>query len=224
MKSQIFISLKNFSVFSYKYILQLLWQFPQIVVGVIFLQLLKIFVGIQKVGYYKGTMVFETNKEKWGGMSFGKCIVGQKGIKAYPDDPLFQHEYGHYIQSRKLGWYYLSKIGIPSLLSNNSKPHNDHPVEQDANARAYEYFSKTVKGFNYKDKQGSYITKWSKNYNAINGYNWELHFSEDTNTKVRSNCVLKLLWYDYLIYPLNFLLIGIVISGLLNAIILNRRY
>jgi hypothetical protein len=27
------------------------------------------------------------------------------------------HEYGHYIQSQEMGWAFLPKVGIPSLLS-----------------------------------------------------------------------------------------------------------
>ena len=48
-----------------------------------------------------------------GGMSLGKYIfVPKKGV----DMDLVKHEYGHTIQSKYLGWFYLLVIGLPSLI------------------------------------------------------------------------------------------------------------
>lgn len=43
-----------------------------------------------------------------------------------------------------MGWAYLPRVGIPSLLSTGD--HDYHPVEQDANARAIQYFYKRTNG------------------------------------------------------------------------------
>lgn len=56
------------------------------------------------------------------------------------------HEFGHCLQSRISGPTYLFKFGLPSLRSVTVKGHNLHPVEQDANFRARQYFSK-LNGF-----------------------------------------------------------------------------
>ncbi len=57
---------------------------------------------------------------------------------------LYMHEYGHYIQSQKLGFSYLFKVGIPSLKSFNKDPDNHHnqSYEVNANIEAYNYFKK----------------------------------------------------------------------------------
>jgi hypothetical protein len=82
-------------------------------------------------------------------------------------DPLFMHEYGHYLQSQDLGLSYLFDIGIPSMISafdpetisgdDISNPYglNTHDVskhERDANRRAAVYFStKGVDWTNHTD-------------------------------------------------------------------------
>ena len=66
-------------------------------------------------------------------------------------DPLYMHEYGHYLQSQRFGFCYLYKIGIPSLISStldidlDYAPyhlHNLTSMETDANKRAAYYFKK----------------------------------------------------------------------------------
>ncbi|MEK9609850.1 MAG: hypothetical protein VW058_09335, partial [Flavobacteriaceae bacterium] len=64
------------------------------------------------------------------------------------NNSLFQHEYGHVLQSRAFGWGYISRVGIPSALDNEAYGrHAFHPVEADANRRAFLYFNEEVKGF-----------------------------------------------------------------------------
>ena len=78
----------------------------------------------------------------------------EKGNFTPYNDPLFAHEYGHYIQSQRTGWGYLFSHGIPSLLSANRnkgkrKKHGSdwlsaHHVfwtEIDANKKAADYFT-----------------------------------------------------------------------------------
>ena len=48
----------------------------------------------------------------------------------------FIHEYGHYIQSKAVGPFYLTKYALPSLFTDNYSK-----AEKDANMRAYDYFS-----------------------------------------------------------------------------------
>lgn len=47
-----------------------------------------------------------------GGISLGKYII----ISQWAKKATVMHEYGHCIQSRYLGWFYLLVIGIPSLV------------------------------------------------------------------------------------------------------------
>ncbi|THU34988.1 hypothetical protein FAM09_23670 [Niastella caeni] len=121
------------------------WQLPQTTIGHASAAMLNTFGGVRSVGYYGGATVVETNRDNWGGITQGSFIIGDRGIRAKPNDPLFQHEYGHYIQSQLFGPLYYGKVGIPSVLSKD--PHELHPAEQDANARAFAYFNKHVPGY-----------------------------------------------------------------------------
>ena len=107
---------------------------------------------------------------KWGGITLGSYIIGDNTIEAHPDNPLFQHEYGHYLQSQSMGWAYLPRVGIPSVLSSGT--HDYHPVEQDANARAIQYF--------YKQTNGTVDWKFDINPIGIRENNWTM---DDYNTE-----------------------------------------
>lgn len=94
-----------------------------------------------------------------GGITQGSYIVGGPLLSADPRNDIFQHEYGHYRQSMEMGWTYYSRVGIPSLLSTSfftgDYYHKYHPVEVDANNRAFMYFSQTVEGFGPSDWNSS---------------------------------------------------------------------
>lgn len=132
-------------------------------------------------------------------------------MRADPNNPYFQHEYGHYIQSQSSGWFYLSKYAIPSLLSKGD--HDLHPVEQDANIRALKYFHKNISGY----------SGWQFGYNPIEDYDETKSYDDLSNQDALENGHLGLSWYDYLMTPLNFTGGGIIIPGLINALILNKN-
>ena len=62
---------------------------------------------------------------------------GNRGLYADPHNRLFQHEYGHYLQSQSMG---------PAF----------QPFEQDANRRAFLYFNKNVDGFYQTEEEYLY--------------------------------------------------------------------
>lgn len=67
---------------------------------------------------------------------------------------MFQHEYGHYLQSQTFGLAYLFMVGVPSIIS--ASQHNHHmyqKYERDASLRAFLYFNKYEEGF-YKTAEG----------------------------------------------------------------------
>lgn len=125
------------------------WEMPQTILGYGLAQGLNIFNDVKSVTYYGGATVTETKSSGWSAVTLGSYIAGREGIKADPYNALFQHEYGHYLQSQAWGPMYLGKAGIPSILDTKGRKgdHDLHPIEQDANARAFEYFNKNVKGF-----------------------------------------------------------------------------
>lgn len=148
------------------------WQLPQTIAGYSFSQGHNLFNGVKSVDYYGGATVVESYSEHWGGITLGSYINGQRGIKADPSNWLFQHEYGHYLQSQASGWAYLPRYGLPSAFSKENAsfgPEDDHdynPVEQDANARAIAYFSER-EGLDFK---------WNFNKNPIGfeGTSWSM--------------------------------------------------
>lgn len=95
-----------------KHSLLTLWQLPQILIGKFLLLIYKKDIEtteeLKDITYYfiKGFR---------GGISLGTIIlVNARYIYGYNNT--LKHEYGHTIQSKKLGWLYLLVIGIPSAI------------------------------------------------------------------------------------------------------------
>ena len=79
------------------------WCFPQMLLGF----LVKIFTKARKVGDH-----YEWDIEV-GSLSLGEYIFLCPGH--YGDEETLKHEFGHTIQSRRLGWLYLLVIALPSI-------------------------------------------------------------------------------------------------------------
>ena len=140
---------KNFGGRTWELISRFTWQLPQTITGFTTAHYTNVCRDVYGVDYYDGATVLETS---WGGGSFtlGSYIELGNDEHIYEEyrnpvtgnieealNPTFMHEYGHYIQSQKVGPFYFYKYAIPSVLTDNfSKP------ERDANYRAYNYFSK----------------------------------------------------------------------------------
>lgn len=89
-----------------KRFLLILWQLPQYILGTI----IKVIIKAKSSRNYKDAKIYYWNNK--GGMSLATNIFvhdnfGEKDI---------MHEYGHTIQSRYLGWFYLIIIGLPSFI------------------------------------------------------------------------------------------------------------
>jgi hypothetical protein len=75
-------------------------------------------VGLALRVFYKGTdseyngAVVRRSLKMQGGISLGKYII----VSQFAREQTVKHEYGHCIQSRKLGWLYLLVIGLPSII------------------------------------------------------------------------------------------------------------
>ncbi|MFR2061436.1 RHS repeat-associated core domain-containing protein [Alistipes putredinis] len=132
------------------------WELPQTLFGHLGSQTENLFEGVKSVSYYGGATAVETYSAKWGGFTLGSFIIGHRGLHADPNNSLFQHEYGHYLQSRASGPLYLGKYAIPSFYDTmfGRGNHKYHSVEQDANARAIKYFEKRIPGFADRRNKG----------------------------------------------------------------------
>lgn len=86
--------------------LKYLWQLPQNIIGLI---VLKVTMNAHRCSY--GSAEVYTWRRQ-GGISLGKYIF----TPICADEDYIKHEYGHYIQSKYLGWFYLLIIGLPSII------------------------------------------------------------------------------------------------------------
>ena len=125
------------------------WELPQTITGYVASQGSNMIGDVKSVNYYDGATVVQHHSADWGGFTIGSYINGDKNIEANPNNELFQHEYGHYLQSQEAGWTYLSNYAIPSGYNGLTCPngndlgyyeHMAYSVEQDANIRAKTHF------------------------------------------------------------------------------------
>ena len=164
---------------SFKQILsRFTWELPQTLVGFLGAHGTNMFGTVDKVDYYDGATVVRKRGGTFGALTLGSFMIGDRTIEADPTNTLFQHEYGHYLQSQAFGWLYLPKFGIPSLLDamrdDNKWDHNYYAVEQDANVRALAYWEKKFPGF--ADDQ-----KWNFIKNPIAGWDMKRPYNDPVN-------------------------------------------
>jgi RHS repeat-associated protein len=195
---------KNFWGQLWEIVSRFTWQAPQTVLGFGMSYLSNVATLVDEVDYYGGATVVTYHGDGWGAVTLGSYINGSSSLKADPNNSLFQHEYGHYLQSQASGPFYLQRYGLPSLLSKGE--HNHHPVEQDANKRAYKYFY---------EREGEGNFKWHSYSNPIDGYNWNEPYTSEANQKLL-NDTMGIAWYDWLLGP------NIFINTLINTLYLNK--
>lgn len=199
---------KNFGGRLWEVVSRFTWQLPQTVFGSVLSNISNYMRQVDKVDYWGGATVLSGNF--WGSkgaITIGSYINGSQELKADPNTRLFQHEYGHYLQSQSMGLGFLARIGVPSLISaaHKDKKHKFQPFEQDANRRAFLYFNKNVKGF-YKSREDMYEPygwNFSKNPLDVNHTGEEnewiyidYHNKSDIE-RLNSSLSLHTKWYDY---------------------------
>ena len=155
------------------------WQLPQTLLGFTYANAVN-YLSDTQVDYYGGATTVSTPLLSNGqGVTLGSFITGGKDLEADPENALFQHEYGHYLQSQKIGINYIWKVAVPSFLSalrdrsrsKENKRHKYTSTEQDANSRAIKYFYKrNVLNWNFKQNPIGREKQWDmKNIMDKNG-------------------------------------------------------
>jgi RHS repeat-associated protein len=105
---------------------RLTWELPQTLIGFGYSEFLNTFGQVDNVNFYDGATVLKTYGDHLPftstglGVTLGSFIIGSNAIDANPNNKLFQHEYGHYLQSQESGWAYLSTYALPSLMGDNA--------------------------------------------------------------------------------------------------------
>ena len=102
------------------------WEHPQTSIGSDFSQMMNMIGEVDRVDYLGGA-TYSTGEGREGseyGITIGSFIKMKINGKIEGDfteyvlsNPLFMHEYGHYIDSQRMGLTYLINVGLPSLIS-----------------------------------------------------------------------------------------------------------
>ena len=100
-----------------------------------------------------------------------------------------------------------------------SSPHSHNPVEQDANIKAFSYFTKynSADFDKYNPTTGIYDGDWVISNNPIVGMDWNNYATNRINNKnYLSNNQLIYSWYDLLfIVDIRY---GFILQGIANSI------
>ena len=127
------------------------WEHPQTFIDSDFNQLMNMIGEVDRVEYFGGA-TYSTGEGREGseyGITIGSFIKMKINGKIEGDfteyvlsNPLFMHEYGHYIDSQRMGLTYLINVGLLSLATANSSTHKEDWYEMNANKNAERYFRK----------------------------------------------------------------------------------
>lgn len=208
---------KNWLGQTWEVISRFTWQLPQTLAGFVFSNVSNLGWQVDNVSYKYGATILSGNFFGSTAVTLGNYINGNHSLKAELGNSLFQHEYGHYLQSQAVGPYYFQRYGIPSLCSKGI--HKNHPVEQDANARALTYFTKKIDDFNWYDhEKKQWDSYWDFDRFPINGYDRSHYPLSSVNQAAMDRVRLQPAWHDWLLGP-NILLSGFAI----NTPILNGK-
>lgn len=140
------------------------YQGPQTGIGFFMAHLYNtVLCKVNNVSHPNGSTLLNMNVG-WTGICFGNYILAKKNCSPHPDNRIFQHEYGHYLQSKRMGFAYLVRVGLPAIMSTGV--HDEHPVEVDCNREGFLYFNRINPNFQndvgYSDKKG-----WDFLYNPF---------------------------------------------------------
>ena len=113
-----------------------------------------------------------------------------------------------------MGWAYYGRVGIPSIMSKGN--HDFHPVEQDANRRAFLYFNEMVAGF--QDDASIWDNRgWNFAFNPLDvnktGIGEYIDYSNSKDRMRLNNIRERSKWYDYIFS---------IVSGFFNAVRYNH--
>jgi RHS repeat-associated protein len=159
----LFASDRNLSISrrAWQIISRFTWELPQTTLGFIFAHSTNMMGDVSLVDYYGGATAVRDESLMTGGLALGSFITGDDRLTASPYNSLFQHEYGHYLQSRSIsgGLFWVFKYGLPSIINAINHPftHDSHWSEQDANLRSKKYWNQNLYG----------MGSWRENSNPI---------------------------------------------------------
>lgn len=184
---------------------RLTYQGPQTGIGLFMAHFYNtVLCKVNTVSYPNGSTLLNMNVS-WTGICFGNYILAKKNCFPDPNNRIFQHEYGHYLQSKRMGFAYLVRVGLPAIMSKGN--HDAHPVEVDCNREGFLYFNSINPAFQndsaYYDKKG-----WDFLYNPFpdtigvkktSGKNTVqyLNYRDSIDRQKIESLKVKAKWFDY---------------------------
>lgn len=135
------------------------WQLPQNLVGLIYKIILK---GEKKILDQRNSSFYIAPTMN-GGVSFGKYIFLSNDSGQI--ESVYDHEFGHCIQSRILGPLYLLVVGIPSGI---------HCLLHDGSSNYYDFWTE----------------KWANKLGGIEGYSGEYHYHKEGKIRTVYNDII----------------------------------
>ena len=120
------------------------WELPQTALGFTVSQGLNIGTAVNDVNYFRGATVIDSDLEG-GAFTMGSYIVGPEGFRPDFKDHLFVHEFGHYLQSKRMGPLYIPFVALPSLTDfylAGTDLHHNRWYESSASKLGANYFDR----------------------------------------------------------------------------------
>ncbi len=210
-------SRKNFGGQAWEMISRFTWQGAQTFFGLGFATVSNWAGQVDEVDYWGGATVSRGANWGSGAVTLSSYITGNRNLKADPNNYLFQHEYGHYLQSQEMGPGYIPTVGIPSIKS--AAGNGDHSLEkfeQDANRRAFNYFNDPkngIEGFYTSEEDYEKYKKLYQFGNLTKGWNFyrnpldvngigkgsrETYYDYHKSGAIKSsNMTLRMFWLKY---------------------------
>ncbi len=119
------------------------WEAQQTFLGFMVSQYLNLGTLVKDVNYFRGATVLDTDITG-GAFTLGSYISGPPGFRPDFTDHLFVHEFGHYLQSKRMGPFYMNFVALPSVTDVRLWPnrHDTRWYEAGANRLAADYFDR----------------------------------------------------------------------------------
>lgn len=146
------------------YVLLWIWQFPQNLAGLVF----RIYLRGEKIILEQGKVKFYVAPTFSGGVSLGNYVFLSK--RSGKREPVYDHEYGHCIQSRILGPLYLLIVGLCSGI---------HCLTYNPDKTSYYDF---------------WTERWANKLGGIEGYDGEGKYHKEGKIHTVYREILE--WYD----------------------------
>jgi hypothetical protein len=137
------------------------FQATQTMVGYMYSNIANMAGRVYNVSHAYGATAVANSWNSKSAVTLGSFILGREDLRADAGHPTFQHEYGHYLQSQRLGPAYWPAVALPSVFNvMYGSDHSYRSYEMNANYLAFRYFNENVTAF-YKT-EGQY-SEWVRN-------------------------------------------------------------